>query len=513
MSRIYASEQAGNRYKGRNRAVGFAPVTATNDAKAIQQYAAARDQDARVIAGDIARQMQLDNQELTALQQAESANLEVDQTYQTALQNKKEISQNQLLEQSQLRQQQDLQQLQTNLEQRTDLLNLQQDQNLAQYKLGSQQRLDNFQLREQQRLERTQQEQTQFLKLSQLMDRNVLAMETAAVDADQSLNQQYVAAQGRVAQANLQAFGNVAQSLVKLSATYYNYQENKKAEAEREKINTEMLDASGLTLPQMASPVDPAVTQAAEVTNTIIESESQALNNQADKLNGSSAVDIYAETTLRQGTTFKALEANYGNVFAARAMFPAALAEAQAAGVIRPGAAGYNDGIKFLRSFALAAGLTASDDPGQRAQVAEVFAKPALQHLQNTVLQVTKDHARGVIEANKVGVENTISNITDGVGPSGIGQAYNDAFKFAQHGNIGFNPSEKKRIAAYTVDQMLQNLSSEGDGNIQTIKALRNHVYNPSTGRKLGTSSIRTSIDMNRLLSDKTSITGPRRTL
>lgn len=79
MSRIYQSQQAGNRYKGADKSQRFAPVQAVSDEKALTQYKNARIQDSQTMGRELVRQQKQESQELQASQQSERGQLGLEQ--------------------------------------------------------------------------------------------------------------------------------------------------------------------------------------------------------------------------------------------------------------------------------------------------------------------------------------------------------------------------------------------------------------------------------------------------
>lgn len=315
-----------------------------------------------------------------------------------------------------------------------------------------------------------QQYDSNSLRQQQTYEASLTALEGAHMRASQA-----------VASANLQATQTAIQGLLSLSSTALKFQEQRLARQEKIKQENAILDSIVDNFDEFAQ-VQPAEQEQAKIKDTVIKSESTALNKAADTLAGSNdPIDINAETKLRQGTTWNQLSSIRGNVYAARAMFPVALGEAAASGAIRPGAQGLEDTRQFTRDFIRRAGLIGVD----KSVLASVFAPTALAAIQNTVMATTQQEAKQVREANLARVQAATSELADGTSASSAGADWQKAADEHAHGNIGFNGQYSAALNYQVTEEFLKNLAE--NKNIEAIQALREHEVVPGNkGTKLG---------------------------
>jgi hypothetical protein len=284
-----------------------------------------------------------------------------------------------------------------------------------------------------------------------------------------------------VANATLQATQTAIQGLLSLSSTALKFQEQQLDRQEKIKQENAILDSIVDNFEEFVQ-VKPVEQEQSKIKDTVIKSESTALNKAADALAGSNdPIDLNAETKLRQGTTWNQLSSIRGNVYAGRAMFPVALGEAAASGAIRPGAQGLEDARQFTRDFIKRSGLIGVD----KSVLASVFAPTALAAIQNTVMATTQQEAKQVREANLARVQAVTSELADGTSAASVGADWQKAADEHAHGNIGFNGQYSSALNYQVTEDFLKNLAE--NKNTAAIQALREHEVVPGNkGTKLG---------------------------
>ncbi len=321
------------------------------------------------------------------------------------------------------------------------------------------------------------------LGMQQQYDSNSLRQQQSLEASRTALEGAHMRAGQAVANANLQATQTAIQGLLSLSSTALKFQEQRLARQEQIKQENAVLDSLGLgSLEELGQVQTAEQVEQAKIKDTVIKSESTALNKAADTLTGSNdPIDLNAETKLRQGTTWNQLSSIRGNVYAARAMFQVALAEATANGTIRPGAQGYEDARQFTRDFAKKAGLIGVD----KSVLASVFAPTALAAIQNTVMATTQQEVKQVREANIARVQAATSELADGTSASSVGADWQKAADEHAHGNIGFNGQYSSALNYQVTEEFLKNLAE--NKKVDAIQALREHEVVPGNkGTKLG---------------------------
>ena len=354
--------------------------------------------------------------------------------------------------------------------------------------ISRQMQLEANQLQLQQGIDRASQGVAQgrasgLLQQSQLTDRSNLVLQQGYQKGVMGLQAAELQGSQSVSRANTQAFSTAVSSLLSLSSSYVAYQGEIDKQNKQNEARTNLLDGIGLSadLWERGAQLPDNVVQESKQSDAAVKAESTAINTVAVPLASSNdPTDISAATQLQSSTTWNQLSSIRGNVYAAAAMLPAALAEAQTNGQIRSGAQGYEDSRIFLRKYAEATGLLGAD----KALVAEVFARPALGLVQNAVLSSTQQEAKQVREAYTETTKAKISDLADGSTAENVGANFTKASEESIHAPIGFNGKHSAASNLFTVKEFLTNLVAEG--KTKEITALREHVYNTSTGRKLG---------------------------
>ena len=108
--------------------------------------------------------------------------------------------------------------------------------------------------------------------------------------------------------------------------------------------------------------------------------------------------------------------------YSAAAGYPAALQEAVANGIIRPGAQGLQDAQEFTRAYAKATGVL----NGVPRELQVKFARIAAGANQNVVTAVTSQHSKEIMKANQVAWESHASNIVEATSQGNIGGAFDN---------------------------------------------------------------------------------------
>ena len=353
--------------------------------------------------------------------------------------------------------------------------------------ISRQMQLESSQLQLQQGIDRSAQGVAQgresgLLQQSQLTDRSNLALQQGYQKGLMGLQAAELQGSQSVARANTQAFSTAVSGLLSLSSSYVAYKGEIDKQQKKDEENNKLFDATiGKDFWEKGAQLPDNILQESKQNDTAIKAESTAINNVAAPLASSKdPTDISAATQLQTGTTWNQLSSVRGNAYAAAAMLPAAIAEFAASGQIRAGAQGYEDTRMFLRKFFDATGLYGAD----KALVAEVVLRPALGLMQNAVLSATMQEAKGVKEAYTETTKAKISDLADGSTAENVGANFTKASEESIHAPIGFNGKHSAASNLFTVKEFLTNLVAEG--KTKEITALREHVYNTSTGRKLG---------------------------
>lgn len=465
MSRIYKS-QTGVNYEGKARSQGFAPVRASDDVKAAQEYGQARIQDAQMMGQAIIRNLTLQQNAEEMQMQADRAGLQNQQVGERGALANEQLLSSQMLKSSQTMEMFGLQYQQTV------------DKNsLALGQLNERMSLSSNQLLDKQGLETTQMDASHKLQNFQNQFRADMANDAARWRAD------VASAQADFQKTSIMINGLISFAKIGVSAAseIAKAKEIRKREEQQQMQIDALLGGIGLGTEDLGNPSG-LTTQEVETSSaidTIASSETTAITNATEDLvQSNNPIEQATGLQARQETLAMQLAPIRGNVYSARSMFPVAFQEAVSSGRIRPGVQGLADAQAFTREFVQAAGLMGAD----KKLLAEVFAPTAMQVMQNAVVSATREHNEATLKANQISVQSRISDVTDGANTATIGQAFEIARSEAVQGNIGL--TDPKLATTYTLGEMLTNLTAEGKK--AEITSLRNHVYNPSTGRTLG---------------------------
>lgn len=326
------------------------------------------------------------------------------------------------------------------------------------------------------------------LTMDQFYEKGVLAKEHLHEKLSMGLEMSELQARGRVENARMSAiktgingllsFGN---SVLDYSGKMAKVREKEAEEAKQLALENAELDAAGLGGTFGSEmPVSEDLLDASANTDLIATSESTAINNATEDLAQSAkAGDQWAATQLRQSTTWKQLEPLRGQGYAAAAGYPAAISQAKAEGLIRPGAQGLVDAQRFTREYAKMTGIM-----GAPRELQLKFARMAAGANQNMVTAATNENIKEIKAANEATWAGNVSNIADTATTANVGQAFEAAHQELIHGNMGFNGTNSRGATVKALNEVVANLVE--DGKTAEIQALRSHVYNPSTGRTLG---------------------------
>jgi hypothetical protein len=368
-----------------------------------------------------------------------------------------------------------------------------QDAETVTREISRQQQQENLELQAQQQAQRGQQALTQqgekfdlareltFEQLQLQQEQTHEKLQMGLDSAEQRAKQAAENARTRVVGDSIQSLLKFGGSVLQYSAEMQKQEAAREAERTRLMIEDAELEAAGLGDNfGTAEPISEEALEASANSNTIAQAQSTAANNATQDLadsNNPLAQD--ASNRIRQSTIWKQLQPLRNAGHSATGMYPAALQQARAEGLIRPGADGFVDAQRFSREFARMTGLM-----GAPREIQLKFARTAAAANANMVTAVTAEQTKATIEANKSSWQGLVSNITDSAPTSGIGQAFDQAHAETVHGNIGYNGVNSRAATRATLTEVLNNLVA--DGRTDAITQLRSHVYNTATGRTLG---------------------------
>lgn len=342
--------------------------------------------------------------------------------------------------------------------------------------------LQNQQAAEKGSLAKSQQSEQYGLAAEQLHSKSSLQQTHLNDKLTLGLEQSFQKAKSTVSAARTQAISGSINSLLSFGGSALSYHEGQLKTQEQESIYDAEMEAAGLGSSfGSSSPVATDAMEASENTALIARAESTALNNATeDMASSSNAIERDEAFTARQQTMWKQLEPVRGAGYAASAGYPAALQEAVANGLIRPGAQGVRDAQEFTRAYAKATGVLNGVPREQQAK----FARIASAANQNVVTSVSAQHRKDVQAANKVTWESNVSNIAESAQPGQIGEGFEQVFQETIHGNFGHSGKPSKLATQQALTQYTAELAI--DGRTSDINELRDHVYNTATGRTLG---------------------------
>jgi hypothetical protein len=476
MSRIHQSGPISGGFSPSSRVSTFQPEAAVSNEKAAREYGNALIQDAETLGRDLARSLQQKHSEEAIARGISTIQLSIQQQRERGKLSKEQLVAKQAVEMQQTEVQ--------------GLLQRHQLERTGNFKLRAQQTQDDLTYRQGViggGFDLSQQLASNRFSMNQGIEQLIMKsghmaqaaqLQGASLSAQTGYNyegQRLNLAQG-VASARTSAIGNAIQGLLRLGGQGFDLYQQANAVDQEAIANQQTLEAIGLGDANFGAPPSPQQVTASSIQNKVVAAESSATGTAAQQLmQTGDPVNVSAGVQLTQGTTFQQLGAIRGNVYAARAMFPAAFEEAVGSGAIRPGAEGYQDSVQFIQRFALAAGLGGAD----RAAVAKIFAPTALAALQNSLVRVTGEHAEATKAANQISVKSKLSALAAGATVSSIGDDIKLATEEVIHGGIGFHGKHGLTSNAFTVAEFLTTLSEQG--KIDEIQALRNVEMVPGT--------------------------------
>ena len=352
--------------------------------------------------------------------------------------------------------------------------------------LAREQQAERLELQAQQQSDKGQLGLEQFgekagLAQEQFSEKAALAQEQGYERAKMGLEMAHLQAKGQVSAARTKVIGTAISGLLSFAGSALQYQQqqhdlNVKTEIENAQLAQAGLgDTFGGT-----EPIAPERLEESANTDALAKAESTAINKVVNNdFNQNNALDADAAMQLKQSTLWKKLEPVRGAGYAATSMYTTALQEAEATGLIRPGAQGLVDAQNFSREFAKQAGIL-----GAPREIQLAYARQAAAANQNIVSSITAKNNAAIEEANKATWAGNTSNIVDASAPETIGAAFETVYQEAKHGNIGFAAVDGRGVTTTALKEVLGNLQVEGKA--AHIKELRNHVYNTATGRTLG---------------------------
>lgn len=344
--------------------------------------------------------------------------------------------------------------------------------------LARSQARENMALQAQQSLERSNQSIRNLgergdLVLSQLRESNLLQLNNQAKANQLNLGLAAMQANHRLDNMALENTSRTLQAVLALSSSALNTYGEIKQRQEKEQEKQQAIDGI-LGILESDTPKAP------ELPSAAVRAEAQAVNNAAGNLEKSgNPLDVSAATRLYESSAWQQLGDLRGNVYAAKSMWPVVLAEAVASGAIQGGSTGMSQGRELLRKFVEAAGLVGAD----RELLAD-FVAGAYAAVGNAVVGTTHSEATAAKEARMELVRARTSDLADGAGAADIGAAFDMAREEYRLGGVGIAPTDRLGATSTALKEFLANLEQEGDS--EKIAALREHVYNPATGRTLG---------------------------
>lgn len=365
--------------------------------------------------------------------------------------------------------------------------------------LARQQQMENMQLQAEQQRERGQQglqqqsekfglAQEQFteqanVQMQQQYDNASLAQKQGFAQSKMALGFATDNAKRSVSSARTQLIGSAIGTLLSFAGSVIDYDQQMQGyakQAEIEKIEDIQLEQAGFGSTFGGDqPISPDKLEESKNTDLIAKAESSAINKVVTaEFDQSNPLDAVAALELKQNTLWKKLEGVRGAGYSAIAMYPQALAEAKAAGIIRPGVEGVVDAQNFTREFVKQSGLLNAPRAIQLD-----FARQSAAANSNVVSAISAEYQSSVQKANQATWAGNTSNVVDSASVAGISQAFDTSYQEAKHGNIGFNAVDGRALTEHTLKEVLTNLQAEGKTG--HINELRKHVYNKATGRTL----------------------------
>ena len=234
--------------------------------------------------------------------------------------------------------------------------------------------------------------ETAELKQDQLFDKNSLLQEHTFKKAEMGLEMAHLKASHSVANAKTKVIGTAIQGILSFAGSAIKYDQQMQAiemQAEIEKQQQEANDALNgsffgddfITGPTEAQAEE--TNAVGEVVNSGLQAEATAYGDVAKEVRAEGTPEAdYQSQQIESMSSWNQLADVRGNVFAARMQYDGFLKEANAAGLIRPGAQGLQDIQNLNRKFAEATGLVAAAQADPKF-VADNFTRSAQATAQN----------------------------------------------------------------------------------------------------------------------------------
>ncbi|WP_292755036.1 M23 family metallopeptidase [Methylophaga sp. UBA4502] len=414
--RIYRSRPADTIYQGSARSLGFNPVKAVNDEKKIRDYKAAIIADGQTISREIVRQQQAENLAFKAQQTADAGGLKLSQSGERAYQ-----------------------------------------------KLS--------QLRD-----------TDNLKAEQLVDTNNLKLEASTLKAENTIDLGVLKANQSIDNLNFKTAQTAIQGILDFGVSVYKTKADfaEKVEAQRlEDMKYDSLLKTGVFGGQSQESID-RMNAEGEVIDVGHQAESASLGETAAEIRSSgNPFDAYQAEKLYSMSTWNQTADVRGDLFAARMLYTAVLAEANANGLIRPDSAREDIGritLKFTEVTGIQA-LAASNPKF----VAEHFAQSAIGAQHNEMLNVATQAATELKAVRDQKVNSNISTAFAGLHSNSTTAEVGLAWNYANAENV--RGSHGGVMDAYsrqdTTIKVLKELADRGEPLL--IDELFNHAPNPAT--------------------------------
>ena len=430
MSRIYKSENQGVSYQGAARSIGFNPRQAADQSKKTQQLKNAIVADGETISREIQRVQRAENTILQAQQ-------EVDRSTQRN------------------------------------------EQTVAKNNLGIAQATAKGDFANNQLFDRN------LLKSEQTYESNVLKGEQTAQNLSAKLDSSFQQLSNQASNTKTKLIGSTINSLLDFGGSVIKYGQDVKAaeelaiaeQREADEINFQNNAAFGDNFWDGAGP-SAEVEAVSNATNAGFTAEAQALGDAADEVqSGGTAEDGFMAEQIRGMSSWAQTAGSRQNVYAARTQYPAFLAEAQANGLIRPGAEGYADIQRLTAKFGKALGLNQADPK----LVADIFSKSALGSAQNTLTAVTNTAATEMKEAREGRVDSNIAVLVDGIPKGSSSESMGQLWEEANTENVNGNFFGRKsgKTSRDTTIKVAEALAAQG--KTAELLRLKDYAPNPDT--------------------------------
>ena len=331
----------------------------------------------------------------------------------------------------------------------------------------------------------SQTSESNALKRSQTYDANVLKGEQTAQGLSDRLSASHQQLSNQVSNTKTQLIGSTINSLLNFGGSVIKYgQEVKAAEAvaEQERIDAQEIDFQNSAVFGdnfwSGGEVSDEVEAVSDATDASYVAQAQSLGDTANEIQaGGTPEDNFVAEQVRGMSAWSQTAGSRQNVYAARTQYPAFLAEAQANGLIRPGAEGYSDIQRLTSKFGRAAGLNMADPK----LVAQVFSRSALGAAQNTLTAVTNKAASEMKEAREAQVNSQISVLVDSVPKGSSSESMGQMWEQANAENVNGNFFGRKSGVSNrdTTIKVAESLAAQG--KTAELLKLKDYAPNPDT--------------------------------